>query len=381
MKGRQKAGSKYRYSIIPADAITDPALTPRDLQVLCLLGRHVDEYGWCWRSQVVMARELNCDRRTVQRALERLVEAGYLAMKAQGRGKAPAPDTSAGEQPFAPYAYRVLLDLDGRGGDAQGGAQKCAGVDEVRKNAQGGAHSGAQGGAHSGSAPLKEHTPKEHTPHEQSRAREVEASPSKEEGTAKRPKRYSDAFDRFKIELRNWPGYDPNWIGPAWAAWQELDEAKELRPPGDMVAAARTEGRRRHAVDASRKVERKPAQWGTHPRTWLLRKCFVDILDEPPLPPVGPAAAAKTFEELVEGARVIIAAADVDALRRTAMSDADIASWFVDAEFLHDELMVRAGTEAKATRIRERFLRNVAQVFGVSQDSVRVEARSRGRAA
>jgi hypothetical protein len=32
----------YRFSIIRAAAITDPDLEPRDLQVLCLLGRHTD---------------------------------------------------------------------------------------------------------------------------------------------------------------------------------------------------------------------------------------------------------------------------------------------------------------------------------------------------
>lgn len=35
----------YRYSIIPGMAVTDPNLEGRDLQVLCLLGRHTDRDG------------------------------------------------------------------------------------------------------------------------------------------------------------------------------------------------------------------------------------------------------------------------------------------------------------------------------------------------
>lgn len=47
-----------RLSIIPARAATDKALKPRDLQVLCVLGRHTDDLGWCRRSQVKMANEM-----------------------------------------------------------------------------------------------------------------------------------------------------------------------------------------------------------------------------------------------------------------------------------------------------------------------------------
>ena len=67
-----------RLSIIPARACTDPALKPRDLQVLCVLGRHTDDLGWCRRSQVRMADEIGCARSTVFESVERLVAAGYL---------------------------------------------------------------------------------------------------------------------------------------------------------------------------------------------------------------------------------------------------------------------------------------------------------------
>ena len=80
----KKGLNKYRYAIIPAAAITDPEIAPRILQVLCLLGRHTDENGWCRRSQVKMADELNCGRATVQRALQHLYAAGYVQRRDEG---------------------------------------------------------------------------------------------------------------------------------------------------------------------------------------------------------------------------------------------------------------------------------------------------------
>jgi hypothetical protein len=107
---RVPAVNGYRFSIIPAAAVTDEALEPRDLQVLCLIGRHTDRNGWCRRSQVKMADELRCGRATVQRALERLYDARYLQRKLEGtrRGEPPAE----GEQPFRAHSYRVLMDRD-----------------------------------------------------------------------------------------------------------------------------------------------------------------------------------------------------------------------------------------------------------------------------
>jgi DNA-binding MarR family transcriptional regulator len=73
----------YRYSIIPARAVTDPNITAQALRVLALLGRHTDENGWCRRSQVKMASELSCGRATVQRGLDELVAAGYVEKAAR----------------------------------------------------------------------------------------------------------------------------------------------------------------------------------------------------------------------------------------------------------------------------------------------------------
>ena len=91
-----------RLSIIPAGAVTDPNIEGRDLQVLCLLGRHIDDGGWCRRSQVKMARELHCARSTIQVSLARLVTAGWVQQRVEER---PSGADSA-------HSYRVILDRD-----------------------------------------------------------------------------------------------------------------------------------------------------------------------------------------------------------------------------------------------------------------------------
>src|SRR5436305_11539127 len=96
--------TKPRYSIIPAAAVTDPRLEGRDLQVLCLLGRHTNKLGWCFRSQVEMAQELDCARSTVQLSLSRLIAAGWIETRS-------CAVTDSG-RPYASYAYRVRMDHD-----------------------------------------------------------------------------------------------------------------------------------------------------------------------------------------------------------------------------------------------------------------------------
>ncbi|WP_407146265.1 helix-turn-helix domain-containing protein [Bradyrhizobium sp. ORS 86] len=96
-----------RLSIIPAGAVTDRSLEPRDLQVLCLLGRHTDKAGWCVRSQVKMAREIACSRGSLQNSLDRLVLAGWVEKK-----RLDTEVEDAGKHPSRSYAYRVLLDRD-----------------------------------------------------------------------------------------------------------------------------------------------------------------------------------------------------------------------------------------------------------------------------
>ena len=140
-----------RLSIIPAGAVTDSALEPRDLQLLCLLGRHTDQQGWCSRSQVKMADELNCGRATVQRSLERLYEAGWVQKKRRG----PEPDSTT--QPSASYAYRVILDRDDASNDhslrAKHGAPKLSDPDAEEGCPPAGTFGGAHPDGHPGAHP------------------------------------------------------------------------------------------------------------------------------------------------------------------------------------------------------------------------------------
>lgn len=89
-----------RFSIIPGWIVTDPRLKGRDLQVLCLLGRHTDKAGWCRRSQVKMAEQLACARSTVQASIDRLADIGVVEKHAQ-----PSADGRD-----SAHFYRVVYD-------------------------------------------------------------------------------------------------------------------------------------------------------------------------------------------------------------------------------------------------------------------------------
>lgn len=116
--------SNPRLSIIPAGAVTDRTLEPRDLQMLALLGCYTDKQGWCRRSQVKMAKQLDCGRSSVQRSLDRLVEAGWVQKKRP-------PWASAEGQPSNSYEYRVILDRD----DAPSIALEDDEIDDVESHA------------------------------------------------------------------------------------------------------------------------------------------------------------------------------------------------------------------------------------------------------
>jgi hypothetical protein len=91
-----------RFSIIPGWIVTDPRLKGRDLQVLCLLGRHTDKQGWCRRSQVKMAEQLACARSTVQASLDRLSDVGVVEKHQENN---PDGRDSA-------HFYRVIYDRE-----------------------------------------------------------------------------------------------------------------------------------------------------------------------------------------------------------------------------------------------------------------------------
>ncbi len=148
----------YRFSVIPAGAITDPRLLghPRALQVLCLLGRHTDDMGWCRRSQTKMAQELACARSTIQASLDTLYEAGWVERRLEGRGSvAPDPDKA----PFAAHSYRVILDRDAlpeRLAGAEAATEKTAeGVPDTPAP-PGGVPAPPAPGADAGPAPLEQ---------------------------------------------------------------------------------------------------------------------------------------------------------------------------------------------------------------------------------
>lgn len=91
-----------RKSIIPGGAITDSRLKGRDLQVLCLIGCYNEERGWWYVSHLEMSNMLHCSRSTVQRSLERLIDATWVETK--------TTEVSYGSRRYASYAYRTVLD-------------------------------------------------------------------------------------------------------------------------------------------------------------------------------------------------------------------------------------------------------------------------------
>lgn len=94
--------SGARFSIIPAWIVTDQRLKGSDLKVLCLLGTHTNKEGWCRRSQVKMAEQLNCGRSTVQDSLNRLYEIGAVEKR--------VADSRDGRD--SAHWYRVVLDRE-----------------------------------------------------------------------------------------------------------------------------------------------------------------------------------------------------------------------------------------------------------------------------
>lgn len=203
------------------------------------------------------------------------------------------------------------------------------------------------------------------------RAREAGA-PLGEEALSKKPTKPDSGFDRFWTEVRNhWPGDHAANKHASQRTWDVVAKAGELRPPGDMAGAARAEGRNRQAaIEAAskRKGDRPPHT--KSPSSWLLDRCFVGLLDEPAKPLAGAPAPLKTFDEIVDTARVVIAPEHVEGLRRQGLSDAEIAEWFSDAEFVEDGFILRAGTRYKSTEIQKRWGRQVGRVFGVAPEYV-----------
>ena len=153
------SGFNYRVSVIPAGAIIDRGLEPRDLQVLCLLGRHTNKAGWCYRSQVTMAREIGCGRSSVQRSLDRLYTTGWVQKKLRAVGDAVADPA----HPHASHAYRVILDRDDLPGDQPDDEAEVEVEEEAEKETQEAKTTeentpAAEGGVPTGGHPVPSHT-------------------------------------------------------------------------------------------------------------------------------------------------------------------------------------------------------------------------------
>lgn len=260
-----------RLSIIPARAATDPALKPRDLQVLCVLGRHTDDLGWCTKSQVKMSVEMGCARSTVFEAIERLVAAGYLERH--------VVEQSNGRD--APHFYRIILDPVHPALSTLRPEPDGAEIDALDPADQSAPPAGISAPP-AGPGPAPKNDPLRTNLRE--RARDEDEKKIEAEGWAL---------------LKNWPGFDGMPKEPAMKIWRTLD------------AEERATARRRFLPWLTLlKAQRKshvPA-----PSTYLTEKLWQavpDPADAPPLPllapPFGKAWGARRMAVLLAGSAAL----------------------------------------------------------------------------
>lgn len=212
-----------RYSIIHGDAATDPRLKGKALQVLCILGRHTDRGGWCSRSQVKMAEQLQCARSTIQAAIAILVECGYVQQ--QERFHANNGKRS--------HEYRVLLDdkrpsefindLDELEDDEAGGDTPHAGIPASPMPAQNRHGDAGPEPASIRTIPFKNELEKE--------ARGARRDGVAKETPSERAARIASeawADTRFISALwQPWPDTATEVISRTYPAWQRLTSAEQ----------------------------------------------------------------------------------------------------------------------------------------------------------
>ncbi|CTQ52947.1 hypothetical protein LP7551_01467 [Roseibium album] len=204
-----------RFSIVPAKAATDPELKLRDLQLLCILGRHTDTAGWCRRSQVKMAAEMGCCRATVYNSIKRLVQRGYVA-------RVPA-ETASGRD--SAHYYRVILDpkFEDQSAEkidetAEGDTDEplCQHSDTLVNTPAGPATSELAGPATSGLAPSITTPLNDPTSTERESAREEDEKETE-------PKVSRDAWKRRLRKLHaRWPTFASDSADTAEIAWFAL---------------------------------------------------------------------------------------------------------------------------------------------------------------
>lgn len=70
-----------RYSIIPGEAVYNTALTDFALRVLCVIGSHTNNNGWCIIRRDTLAKRLSAAPRSIARSLRQLEAEGYVSVQ------------------------------------------------------------------------------------------------------------------------------------------------------------------------------------------------------------------------------------------------------------------------------------------------------------
>jgi hypothetical protein len=286
-----------RYSIIPARAITDPAITAQALRVLALLGKHSNQdNGWCRRSQVKMAKELGCSRGTVQNALDLLVGpengTGYIEFREETR---PGVEPVDGRHPHCAYSYRVRLDLDD---ESEEGANRLA---RTRANRKAGGANHEQHPVPASLAPLTERSLCE---------RPIGNSPA--------PAGASERWKEFRAAIvETWPGKFPS--DDEAKARKAFERAVETIEADTLIACAKAHGAAKTAQKAKRSA---PGEFLMKlPSNWL-KECGFSGYAE------GAAAdqAAEAEIALSLGrAHSSLGAEMIDILRRIGMTETEMS--------------------------------------------------------
>jgi biotin operon repressor len=85
---------KGRYCTTPARSYLDGRLTGMDRRMLAAIGHHIDKYGSCFFNQTTLAEKMNVARQSVNRAVARLEELGYITKRDINDGRLPKRPTS-----------------------------------------------------------------------------------------------------------------------------------------------------------------------------------------------------------------------------------------------------------------------------------------------
>ncbi|MBB3965938.1 helix-turn-helix domain-containing protein [Rhizobium metallidurans] len=227
-----------RLSIIPGWIITDPRLKGKDLQVLCMLGRNANtRHGWCRRSQVQLAKALDCSRSTVQAAINRLVEIGAVerreVVEKSGRDSAHwyrvIYDSSVDSSAFDAWDEQDEKEFDPN--SEASGDTPPAGI------SAGPADSGQAGPADSGPAPINASTL---TPPDKREERERERSANQEDD----PAAVEKAFKRFFIGWKTAISDSEPDARRVWASLSAEQRKTAEARSADYQAAALSSGRK-----------------------------------------------------------------------------------------------------------------------------------------